>query len=104
MRKLMIVVMAGLTLGLAACDDNDLRQGTIYEKKYHGAYYWYSNDCVSYDSKMNCRLTIVNPHYQPESFEVCIQDPQKPKRHNCMTVSPDTYERVVVGTSYPRAM
>lgn len=104
MKRLLVLTLATLALGVAACDDNDLTQGEVYNKKYHGAYYWYSSQCMGYDSKGNCTMTIQVPHYQPERFEICIHDPEKPKRHNCMDVSHDTYERVVVGTSYPKAM
>lgn len=97
------ILFAALLLALSGCDDNSIKTGPVVEKKYHGAYYWYSSDCVSYDSKMNCTVYIQTPHYQPEQFELCLsgQDYNKSEKRNCIDVPPDSYQKYEVGQHYP---
>lgn len=102
-RITLVVVLAGVTL--AACDDNSLKQGTVYEKKYHPAHYYYTSQCVASNKNGMCTASVQIPHYAAEWFEVCIKDPNPTKdRHNCITADHDTYENVKVGTGFPAPM
>lgn len=95
---LVLAIVATLTTG---CDDNDLVQGTVYEKKFHHDYIYYTTQCMAYSKNGACTLSIPVHHYVPESWEVCIQDPMNAKRKNCMNVNETTFDRTQVGVGYP---
>jgi len=102
MKKVIVLAVAILTL-TTGCDDDSLKQGTVYEKEYHHDYIIYGTQCMSRNKQGMCTFTIPTHQYVPESWEICIKDPAKDKRRNCMDVSEAMFMPVNVGDSYPKA-
>lgn len=99
MRKTTIGALA--LLALAGCADRP-KSGEVYDRKFHPAFYYTTQQCASYDSKGQCTLSVPVLHYWPDSYELCLADGTTGKR-GCRPATLREYETYQIGNHYPDA-
>lgn len=123
MKKVLVLAVAGLALGLAACSQPPT-SGTVTRKPYAPVGWWYSTDCGAYGSVTRTRMTsytsggrtyyrsetytehpcimwVQNAHRTPPNWELCLRADDDPSHTGCFDVPESTWNRYEVGSHYP---
>ncbi|WP_439377865.1 hypothetical protein [Amycolatopsis lexingtonensis] len=100
-RRTRSVALGGLLLGgaffISAC--SSISSGTVTGKEYEPESTWFSQDCMSYDTKMNCRFYMPTAHTDPECWRL---DLVQGEDDGSVCVSKQDYNSYGAGDFYPR--
>lgn len=100
-RVLTIAFLASFTivliLGLSGC--SNVTEGVITSKNYVPPSTWWSQQCVTYDSKGQCKVWMPVQNTDPECWQLSLKNAAEDTGDIC--IDPESWRQVRPGEPWP---